>query len=92
MMTNTKYKAKYNTIYSRQLGWWEQVKNTLKGSNFHQGSSRVLKKKWQKSRLYLQMNLDVCLRARKRGNFFGFFFLWGGGGGGGGGVGGGGWR
>ena len=25
------------------------------------------------------MNLDVCLRARKRGNFFGFFF-WGGGG------------
>ena len=35
MMTNTKYKAKYNTIYSRQLGWWEKVKNTLKGSNFH---------------------------------------------------------
>ena len=24
------------------------------------------------------MNLDVCLRARKRGNFFGFFFLGGG--------------
>ena len=32
------------------------------------------------------MNLDVCLRARKRGNFFGFFFFWGGGGGEGVGV------
>ena len=30
------------------------------------------------------MNLDVCLRARKRGNFFGFFFGRGGGGGWGG--------